>query len=404
MSEINAATSTQKTTDQRQLTFFGVIASPFQLKMQALADAVDAPWRRLPEEATGLGALASLCRIEWDKRLGRVQRYPSGVNELDEYPSVPFYWFDRDRPFYDSTGLALHLEALQDEPSLLPQDPATRFICRLIDEAFDEFGLYMAHHHRWVASAETNRMGVTTSRNIIGKLAPGFVQDWLARRLAMRQVGRCPYLFSIAPAGFDAGVAPEITPAPHGDFPQTHTLLDLSWRRYLAALEAILGAQPYILGQRFTLADASAYGQLGMHCIDGRAYRLIEERAPSTFAWIERIARAEHRNSEGPVRLDENLRDLLRAIADTFIPLMRQNERAYEDYRERGQTRFNQAAFDRGEALYDGELMGYRFRSVVKTFQVSCWRELCAEWRRLSPSDRQALGRFRPQLESEAFE
>ena len=44
---------------------------------------------------------------------------------------------------------------------------------------------------------------------------------------------------------------------------------------------------------------------------------------------------------------------------------------------------FNERGFDRGVALYDGELLGWPFRAVVKTFQVKVWRRLLDEWRAL---------------------
>ena len=46
--------------------------------------------------------------------------------------------------------------------------------------------------------------------------------------------------------------------------------------------------------------------------------------------------------------------------------------------RAAGETRFNEAAFDAGRALYDGTLLGRPFRSVAKTFQVRVWRDLRA--------------------------
>jgi hypothetical protein len=52
---------------------------------------------------------------------------------------------------------------------------------------------------------------------------------------------------------------------------------------------------------------------------------------------------------------------------------------------------FNEAAFNRGRALYDGELLGRPFRSVAKTFQVRVWCELCRQWRELNPAARGAL-------------
>ena len=47
-------------------------------------------------------------------------------------------------------------------------------------------------------------------------------------------------------------------------------------------------------------------------------------------------------------------------------------------------------------ALYDGELMGHPFRSVVKTFQVRVWRELCGQWRGLDEAARGELEQILP--------
>ena len=70
---------------------------------------------------------------------------------------------------------------------------------------------------------------------------------------------------------------------------------------------------------------------------------------------------------------------------------MRQNEVAYEAARERSETVFNEPAFDQGRALYDGELLGRPFRSVVKTFQVRVWREIKATWGTLPPTARERV-------------
>jgi len=72
--------------------------------------------------------------------------------------------------------------------------------------------------------------------------------------------------------------------------------------------------------------------------------------------------------------------------------------------REHGQTLFNEAAFDRGEALYDGSLLGMPYRAVVKTFQVAVWRELCADWRSLAESERVTLQRRMPPIGDMVFD
>jgi len=386
------------------LTFWGLVASPFQLKMQALADAAGLRWQRWPEQAGTLQAVATYRRLAKARRQKAVERFPQRIPGLDEYPAVPYYSFDARQFYYDSTGLALHLDTLQIalEP-LVPLDAPLRFICRLIDEAFDEFGLYMAHHNRWVTSAATNTMGELSVQEL-RKLVPPLLRGRSARKLAERQVRRCPYLFSVAPVGYDNGMRASLRPPSRAGFPATHELLDTAWRFYLAAMETALSRRPFLLGDRFTLADASAYGQLAMNLVDGRAAELLEELAPVTHHWLRMIGDGAHRDSTGELGLVDELRPLLDCIADTFIPLMRDNEAAYREATERGQRRFNEAAFDRGEALYDGTLLGRPYRAVVKTFQVAVWRALCAQWRSMDRFERNEIETRFPQFQDSLFD
>ena len=90
------------------------------------------------------------------------------------------------------------------------------------------------------------------------------------------------------------------------------------------------------------------------------------------------------------------LAPLLGWICRTFVPLMQQNHDAWERHRAAGETRFNEAAFDAGRALYDGTLLGRPFRSVVKTFQVRVWRDLRREWDALDTSQRARLEALLP--------
>lgn len=373
------------------ITFWGLTASPYQLKMQSIADFADLSWRRLPEQGRPLENLRFMRRLRKTKAAEAVMRIPARIAGMDEYPEVPYYTLDGQALYYDSSGLAQHLDELGHtaEP-LLPDSGPENFLCRLVDEAFDEFGLYMVHHNRWVTSARTNVMGVVTAREM-GRWIPAPVRRDIARRLSQRQCRRLPYLFSVAPPGLDAGVNRAITPPARAGFPPTHDMLNQAWRNYLSAMEGVLSQQPYLLGQRFTLADASAYGQLSMNLVDGRAAELLQELAPETYRWLCAIRDGEHRGSRGQLQLSGSLDDLVKCIGDTFIPLMQQNAAAWEGYRANGQSCFNETAFDRGEALYDGELMGKPFRAVAKTFQVEVWRELLHGWNQLAPNEQTEL-------------
>lgn len=376
----------------RDVILWGFTASPYQLKMQSLLDYAGLSWVRWPEQAGRLEALGFALRLARAKRRGTVRRYPAMAKGMDEYPAVPFYSLDGREIFYDSTALACHLDSdpACDHPPLVPREPHLAFLCRLLDEAFDEFGLYMVHHMRWVGSARSTPMGDMTAREMRPLLPPG-MQRRVARRLYRRQVARCPYLFSVAPPGFDAGVPADRTPPSRSGFPATHRLLEQAWRTYLDAVEQLLSARPFLLGERFTLADASAYGQLGMNLVDPEAREMLRERAPGTYRWLCAIRDGEHAGSEGDLAPGPALRPLVGIIGQTFVPLMVQNARAWERAVAAGETVFNEAAFRAGRALYDGELLGHPFRAVARTFQVRVWQALIAAWGALDDGDRRLL-------------
>jgi len=232
-------------------------------------------------------------------------------------------------------------------------------------------------------------MGEVTAAEISRLMPPPF-SSRIRREVPRRQVRRCPYLFSVAPQGYSADVEPLRVPPSRPGFPQTHTLLTESWHAFLAAMEGVLSAQPFLLGERFTVADASAYGQLSMNLIDPTSVAELQQRAPVTYRWLLRVRGGKIKGS-GEVKLTAALHPLLDIIMQTFSPLMVQNEAAYQRELGAGQTLFNEAAFNRSLSLYDGELMGHPFRSVVKTFQVRVWRDLCQSWRKLDLGEKAVL-------------
>jgi hypothetical protein len=136
-----------------------------------------------------------------------------------------------------------------------------------------------------------------------------------------------------------------------------------------------------------------------MNLTDHSAARALAERAPRTHAWLCGIRDHEHLEHRGALEATDALRPLLEIIAQTFVPLMRQNERAHIDACARGESLFNEAAFDRGRALYAGELLGRPFRSVVKSFQVRSWVDLRCRWTALSPEDREIVDGWIPNLQ-----
>jgi len=286
----------------------------------------------------------------------------------------------------------------QTEEKLFPNQSLLKFIAKLIDEAFDEFGLYLVHHMRWVTSAKSNQMGKLLAKEFRKALPPGG-KWYLSKSFPIRQVRRCPYLFSVAPKGYRSGMSKSLNPPSRTGFPETHALINESWIQYLKGMETVLTHQPYLLGESFTIADASAYGQLAMNLVDPEAAERMQQLAPTTFKWLNKIYRKEHllekptnlSSYDSPFYFNDHLIPLLNTIMSTYSTLMVQNSNAYEQAQLRGETLFNEAAFDEGQALYNGKLRGYPFRSVVKTFQVRTWRTLCTDWRNLTEEHKTQL-------------
>lgn len=376
---------------------WGSELSPFSLKLRALCEYAALPYAWLPAEGRRLRNYRILWRIDRATRTRTAVRYPQ-LTVLDEYPLVPFFVVDARRVYYDSSALAHWIDDHHRPPHgrLFPEDPALAFVAQLIDEAFDEFGLYMVHHNRWVLSAATNDAGARLACEFAQVLPPG-TGGVFARRFAHRQVRRLPYLFSVAPPGFSVQALPRaLTPPSRDGFPATHQLLDDAWSAHLAAMESVLQRQPYLLGERFTVADASAYGQLGMNLKDPTAATELQRRAPRTYQWLCEIRDRKHLDAAGSLYLSASLQPLLDIIGRTFVPLMQQNERAHREACDRGERLFNEPAFNSGRALYGGELLGRPFRSVVKTFQVRVWREVEAAWRALSAEARTSVAGLLP--------
>ncbi len=391
---------------------WGSELSPYTLKIQALLEYAKVPYRLLPANGKRIENLQIQARLELAKHKGNVSRFPV-MSDLDEYPLVPYLTEDCRHFQFDSTAIAHWLDSKRERGTsnnvnsgFFPKHPTLHFLATLIDDAMDEFGLYMVHHMRWVTSATTNNAGARLAREFKHILPTG--ARWLvAKQFSERQAYRLPYLFSVAPEGSRWRVKESLQPPSIDYWPETHNILDNAWGMYLSAMESLLAKQPYAMGNQFTIADASIYGQLSMNLKDPSAAGLLKRTAPLTFDWLCAIRDGQHvlDNAVGcettmtsEISLSPEtiaaLKPLLDIIMQTYSALMVQNSNAYDSYKKGGQTVFNEKAFDQRKALYDGELMGHPFRSVVKTFQVRVWQDICDTWGALKTEDREILKLF----------
>lgn len=365
---------------------WGSELSPFFLKVEACCRHAGLPTERRPDGGRTLENLKLMARLRWAQARRTIKRWPAPHPD-DEYPLVP-YLFTADGDIHvDSSGIAGWLDAHPpaDAEPLVPKEPLLAFVCKLLEEALDEVGLYLVHHHRWVVSRLDNNAGARLAHEFRSvMLLPGS-QALMARQFSRRQTRRLPYLFSVAPKGktWSPGPWPD-PPSPEG-FPETHTRLEQSWDELVDAAELLLQQQPYLLGDRFTLADAALYGQLGMNLSDPSSERRLRERAPRLRAWLGDIAKGRHVGSRGELRLHPDLASMLAWVHRDFIPLMRATAAAAASTRPSGSR--NELAFNQGDDLFEFEWRGGPARTVVKRFQLRTWGELCEQAKALSPRE-----------------
>lgn len=367
--------------------------SPFGLKTILLCRHAGLNFRVLP----GAGSFFENWRYHLRRaRLvaGKLPLKAPQMSEEDEFPLVPYLFGPEGENLYDSTAIAGWLnQRLAANERVIPDDPAVAFVVRLIDDYADEFGLYMVHHMRWKMSAADNRAGEVVAhefRSIYGPL-----EFMTARIFRQRQTRRLPYLFSVAPEGYrtENSRTPVDPPALPG-FGATHELIESAWFRLLHILDVLLSGRPFVLGSRFTLADAALYGQLAMNLdVDPGAETMLKVCAPALHGWLRRLHQGELPEPEqsSHFQIDASISPLLAEICRIHVPLMQQNYTAYEDFRQQGQTVFNEAAFNKRQALYDGQLDGHPYRHVAKSFQAKVWKNSVAAWNGLTASEQKKL-------------
>lgn len=379
---------------------YGSELSPFTLKLMLMCQHAGLAFRLLPTDAGLVDNLAIQLRL---KKLlkGKLPLTWPQMSEEDEFPLVPFLFGPNGQNLYDSTAIAHWLDQRQttEKKALIPKEPAAAFVAQLIDDYADEFGLYMVHHYRWKVAARDNNAGQRLAhewRSLLGPLQRPF-GAWFSAR----QVKRLPYLFSIAPDKQNSsGLAKRRIPPQRAGFPATDALLEAAFERLLDSLEGILSQQPFLLGGRFTLADASLYGQLAMNLDDPSAAAIIEKRAIHVFNWLQQLRQGSFPKGDGKLVLSQRLTALLNEISRIHIPLMQQNLAAYIGWKATGADLFNEAAFDKHQALYNGTLDNQAFRHVAKSFQAKSWLACRQRWQNLDATAKTEIQQLSPALET----
>ncbi len=207
----------------------------------------------------------------------------------------------------DSTPIALDLEArIRNGRSIQPDHPGLAFLSHLIEDMADEWLTKCMFHYRF-AYEESRRYGphwaIDDSRPDLTEEA-----DFQAARAAFlqRQSGRMAMV----------GCTPENAP-----------LIEATYHRVLAILEANVRRDGFLFGSRPSLADFGLFGQLKTLATDPAPLAVMRAEAPHTEHWVRRLDDAS--GVEGEWRdladLSPAVVELLKMAGEIYLPFLAAN-------------------------------------------------------------------------------
>ena len=230
----------------------------------------------------------------WLLRSGNMEEY----KKYARLPIVPAVATPEDEALQDSTPIMETMEAKFPEPSIHPGDPTLRFLSELIEEFGDEWGNKWMFHYRWAREVDQ----VATAKRLVGEMMPGASEEQTAPMVAQiqeRMTGR------IGVVGSNEATAP---------------IIEKSFREGIVLLETHLAGRPYLFGARPGFGDFGLSAQIHEAWTDPTAGGLLNEKAPKTCEWHQRMLDP---NAEGDFEpwdtLGDSLEPLLRGPVRLFL-------------------------------------------------------------------------------------
>jgi glutathione S-transferase len=188
----------------------------------------------------------------------RKRRELRALNPLGKVPVL----VDGGRVIVDSSAIVRHVDAAHAERPLLPEDPAARAYCALLEDWADESLYLVVGGFKWLNPANRAIAIARTVTELGGGIAGPVLGRLIARNIARRY----------GAWGYGRDVLPHF---------EERMRESLSW------LGTLLADRPFLLGRALTLADVACYGQLAWMRQYAEAKLLDAE--PAVTAWMGRL-------------------------------------------------------------------------------------------------------------------
>lgn len=321
----------------KNVRLVGAHASPYSRKMRAVLR-----YRRIP--------------FRWIAR--------GGPDDVD-VPPVPvalvpvLAWSgpEGEAAMIDSTFQIGRLEEAVPTRSIVPANPATAFLDALVEDYADEWLTKVMFHYRWTYAPDATKASRVIPFDQNPMLPAGQLEGGAAA-FAERQIARLAVV---------------------GSTPATAPVIEASYRRLLATLDAIFERAPFLFGTRPSAADFALFGQLSqLVAFDPTPTAIAAEVAPRVIAWVHHVDDLGSLPDPGP---DGWRPDAI--VAAALRPLLAEIGRVYAPF-----LLANAAALTARSELVTCSIDGAPWAQAPFPYQGKCLRWLRERYGALPPADR----------------
>ena len=319
------------------LVLAGQYGSPYTLKMRAVLRYRHIPFRWVLRDS------------KWDD----LPEPPIRLVPMIVYPNPDG---THGEVTIDSSPQIMRLEAEFPGRSVVPADPAVRFIDSLIEDYADEWVTKAMYHYRWAYEDDIDKAGKLLPLSGDLQMNSDVAQqsyDFITRR----QIGRRELV---------------------GSTDITQPIIESSYERLLAVLTRILSSRDFVLGDRPGRGDFGLFGQLSQLVRwDPTSTAIAARHAPKVINWVDRVDDLSWlpvEDGDGWLPAEEipdATRELLEEIGRTYAPFLLANSEAL--------------ASDLDEVVV--EIDGETFRQAPFAYQGKCLHWLRAEYDALNIDD-----------------
>ncbi|MEH6344804.1 MAG: glutathione S-transferase N-terminal domain-containing protein [Bermanella sp.] len=279
----------------------------------------------------------------------KYKNIPINTHEIDfvqwwktGYPNtglmkMPFAQTPDGQWLQDSTPMLDWFENKYPQNSILPEDPAMQFFCRLIEDYADEWHWRPAMHYRWSYQADAAVNSIRFRDTLMASMpGPAWLNSFLAKKRQYKEY--------ITKDGVTA---------------QTRDHVESIYLNALKWMEAILTKQDFLLGDKPSLIDFGFMASMFRHySIDPTPAKIMRDTAPNVYLWVARMWAAKGENYQDKQwhykngELPELLKPFIKDICQAYLPYLLANAQAWNNkqatcsYTVQGVTYKNTKTYD----------------------------------------------------------